>query len=99
MHFCEWKVLYFDWNFKFGQASNWQVPIIGLDNAFASNRRQAIIWTNADLIRWRMYTTLGGDEIRDFVRNFKGYFYIYFWESKSSQFGIKAVKPFSHFFL
>ena len=23
-------------------------------------RRQAIIWTNADPIRWRIYATLGG---------------------------------------
>ena len=26
-------------------------------------RRQAIIWTNADLIHWRMYAALGGDEL------------------------------------
>ena len=27
------------------------------------NRRQAIIWTNAGLIHWRIYTALGGDEL------------------------------------
>ena len=26
-------------------------------------RRQAIIWTNADPIHWRMYAALGGDEL------------------------------------
>ena len=26
-------------------------------------RRQAIIWTNANLINWRIYATLGRDEI------------------------------------
>ena len=36
---------------------------IGLDNGLAPNRRQAIIWTNADIIHWRIYTALGGDEL------------------------------------
>ena len=27
------------------------------------NRQQAIIWTNANPIHWRMYATLGGDEL------------------------------------
>ena len=26
-------------------------------------RRQAIIWTNADPIDWRLYAALGGDEL------------------------------------
>ena len=34
---------------------------IGLDNCLAQNRRQAIIWTNADPIHWRTYAALGGD--------------------------------------
>ena len=59
MHFCEWKVLYFDENFievcSYG---------IGLYNGLASNRRQAVIWTNADLIRWRIYAALRGDELK-----------------------------------
>ena len=29
----------------------------------APNRRQAIIWTNADPIHWRIYAALGGDEL------------------------------------
>ena len=35
-----------------------------LDNGLAPNRWQAIIWTNADLIHWRIYVTLGGDELK-----------------------------------
>ena len=27
------------------------------------NRRQAIIWTNDDLVHWRIYAALGGDEL------------------------------------
>ena len=35
---------------------------LGLDNGLA--RRQAIIWTNADLIHWRIYAALGGELIK-----------------------------------
>ena len=35
---------------------------LGLDKGLAPNRWQAIIWTNADPIRWRIYAALGGDE-------------------------------------
>ena len=45
---------------------NWKTekqPSIGLDNGLAPNRRQAIIWNNADLIDWRIYATLGGDKL------------------------------------
>ena len=45
------------------QRSNWQYPIIGLDNGLAPNRRQAIICTNTDPIHWRIYAALGGDEL------------------------------------
>ena len=40
----------------------YEQTIIGLDDGLASNMRQAIIWTNADPIHWRIYTALGGDE-------------------------------------
>ena len=33
-----------------------------LDNGLAPNRWQAIIWTNANPIHWRIYEALGGDE-------------------------------------
>ena len=36
---------------------------IGLDNGLAPNRRQAIIWTNADPIKWHIYAALGWDEL------------------------------------
>ena len=36
---------------------------VGLDNGLVPNRRQAIIWTNADPIHWRIYAALRGDEL------------------------------------
>ena len=30
----------------------------------APNRRQAVIWTNADPVHWRIYAALGGDELK-----------------------------------
>ena len=65
MHFREWNILYFDYNFTdvCSQGANWQSSSIGLDNGLAPNRWQAIIWTNADPINWRIYATLGGDEL------------------------------------
>ena len=38
------------------------IPSIGLDIGLAPNRRQAIIWTNADPIHWHIYGALEGDE-------------------------------------
>ena len=37
--------------------------IIGSDNGLASNRRQAIIWTNNGLVYWRIYASLGLNEL------------------------------------
>ena len=34
-----------------------------LDNGLAPNRPQAIIWTNADPIHWRIYAALVGDNL------------------------------------
>ena len=36
---------------------------IGSGNGLAPNRRQAIIWTNADPVQRRIYAALGGDEL------------------------------------
>ena len=33
------------------------------DNGLAPNRRQHIIWTNANPIHWRIYVAVGGDEL------------------------------------
>ena len=54
------NVLYLDQNFTefCPQASNRQWPSIGLDNSLVPNRRQAIIWTNADPIHWIIYVTI-----------------------------------------
>ena len=41
------------------QGSNYHYIIIGSDDGLAPIRRQAIIWTNGDLIYWRTYASLG----------------------------------------
>ena len=50
---------------KFHRSLFLRVPLtitsIGLDNGLTPNRRQAIIWTNADSIHWRIYAALGRD--------------------------------------
>ena len=63
MHFHEWKFLYFDSNFTevCSQGVNRQKVSVGSGNGLAPNRRQAIIWTNADPGLWRKYAALGGD--------------------------------------
>ena len=38
-------------------------PTFVIDNGLAPNRRQTITWTNADIIRWRIYVALGKDEL------------------------------------
>ena len=50
---------------------NWQYPSIGLYNGLAPKRRQAIIWTNADTIHWRIYETLGWNHSKSwcFIRS------------------------------
>ena len=47
--------------------SYWQYPSIGLDNSLALTRPQAIIWTKADPIHWRIYAALGEDELMETV--------------------------------
>ena len=39
--------------------SNWQQVSIGSGNGLAPNRRQAIIWTNADAVHWLKNAALG----------------------------------------
>ena len=63
----EWKIFVFFNPHKFYFISirhhiAWQGPSIGLDNGLAPNRRQAIIWTNADPIHWRIYAAPWWDE-------------------------------------
>ena len=33
------------------------------------NRRQAIIWTDADTIHWRIYVAMGGDELTQLIHD------------------------------
>ena len=42
---------------------NLQYPIIGSDNGLAPTRRQAIIWTKDGLAYWRIYESLGLNEL------------------------------------
>ena len=57
MYFRKWKDLYFDFD---SNEPNWLYPSIGSDNGLAPNRRQAIIWINADPNDWRIYVAYGG---------------------------------------
>ena len=60
-YFPERKSSLFDYNFTdvCSKWSNWQKSSTGLDNGLASNWQQAIIWTNADPIHWRICGTRG----------------------------------------
>ena len=60
--------MYFDWNFteillKFVISGLVDNISIGSDNGLASNRRQVIIWTNADPSHWCKCAALGRDEV------------------------------------
>ena len=63
MYFLECKCIDFNQNFTevYSQWSSWQYSSTGSDNDLALTRRQAIIWTNADPIHWRIYAALEGD--------------------------------------
>ena len=43
---------------------NWQYAGIGSDNGLTPKRRQAIIWTNGSLVYWRVYVSLGLDDLK-----------------------------------
>ena len=47
--------------------SSWQYRSISINNGFMPNRWQAIIWTNAGMIHWRIFVALVGEEIIDSV--------------------------------
>ena len=57
------KIFEFQFNYYWSVSvrSSWQYASIGLDNGLAPNRRQAIIWANADPIDLHIYAALGGD--------------------------------------
>ena len=63
--------LKFHWSLFLG--IQFTIPTIGVDNGLATNMREAITITNADSILWRIYATLGPDELRHdlpIVKNF-----------------------------
>ena len=45
---------------------------IGIGNGLAQKRRQTITWTNADLVRWRIYAALGGDGLNCLLYPYSG---------------------------
>ena len=49
--------------FEFRLKFHWSLFSIGSDNGLAPNRRQAIIWTNDDPVKWRIYASLGLNEL------------------------------------
>ena len=67
VHCHECKVLYFYSNFT--EVCSWgpnhNSALLRSWNGMAPNRRQAIAWTNAYLVHWRVYAALyiGGDEL------------------------------------
>ena len=65
MHFLEWNVLCFDSNFTevCSRRSNLQCDSLVFGNGLAPNRQQAINWTDADTVHWRIYASPGGDEL------------------------------------
>ena len=64
MHFRENFFYVFWFKFHWSLLLRLQMTITPrLDNGLAPNRRRAIIWTNANLIHWRIYAALGGAEL------------------------------------
>ena len=54
----------FEFHWFLSQESTWQWVSIGSGNGLAPSRWQAITWTNADLVHWRIYAALSGDELK-----------------------------------
>ena len=59
------KLLYFNHNCNeiCSLGSNWHYGSNGSDNGLAPNRRQAIIWTSNGLGYWRIYVSLGLNDL------------------------------------
>ena len=58
--------LKFHWSVFLMVPFSWQYSSIGSDNGLAQNKRQAIIWSNADPINWCIYMPLG-DELTGLI--------------------------------
>ena len=64
---------------------------IGSGNGLAPNRRQAIIWTNADPVHWRIHTALEGDElIKTWISN---YIHYKMWDESLIHSKISTAQP------
>ena len=65
MHYLEWKFSNFVRTFIaiYSAWSDWQCVSIGPDNGWPPNGRQTIIWTNNELIHWRIYASPGLKEL------------------------------------
>ena len=67
LHFLEWNCLNLDFFKKiteiYSYGANLQYSSIDLDNGLVSIRRQAIIWTNDGQVCWRIYASLGLNEL------------------------------------
>ena len=55
-----------------------KITQFGLDNGLAPTRWQAIIWTNAELIHWCLYSSLGGDKLTDLQSRMRQYIHNFF---------------------
>ena len=71
VNLLEWKLLNFKYNFTeiCSLKSNWQYHSIGLDNSSAPIRQQAIIWANDSLAYWRIYASLGLNDLANVAYN------------------------------
>ena len=65
MHFREWKIcIFIKISLQFvPKGPIDKNPALVLGKGLAPNKRQAIMWTSAHLIHWRIYAELGGDEL------------------------------------
>ena len=65
MHFLEWNLLNFKYNFTeiWSLGFSWQYGIIGSDNGLAPVRRQDIILASHGLAYWCMFASLGLNEL------------------------------------
>ena len=64
-------VLYIFYSTNKNYVSTWIAKHM-IDSGLAAKRRQAIIWTNADLNHWHIYAALGEDELKkiaDMIRH------------------------------
>ena len=71
IHFIEWKCMNFRLKFQWNLFLRFELIIFsnGSDNCLAPSRRQAIIWTNDGIVYWRIFTSLGLNELTILLNN------------------------------